>query len=144
MEKKARNISEAIRNEKPKRTEDDIVTQGPITVILGGEEYPIPPLVIRDSREWRKKVIKLIVPLPGMVKTTMADPEAFEDSLNQILVSMPDQMLDLFFEYAKDLNKEEIEGKATDNELARAFEEVLKVAFPLAESLPGILKRLSQ
>ena len=58
-------------------------------------------------------------------------------------ITMPDKVIDLFFKYAKDLNREEIEGIATDAEIAKAFEEVVKVAFPLAESLPKAMGRIS-
>ena len=126
------------------RTEEQIVVHAPITVILGGKEYEIAPLVIRDSREWRRKVIKLIAPLPQLVRTTMDETQDFENVFNQMMIVMPDQTLDLFFEYAKNLDREEIEGIATDAEMAKAFEEVVKVAFPLAESLPKVLERLSQ
>ncbi len=37
------------------RSEDEKLTQAPITVILGRKEYGIAPLVISASREWRKK-----------------------------------------------------------------------------------------
>ena len=126
------------------RTEEEKLTRAPITVILGGDKYEIAPLVIRDSRGWRKKVIELLAPLPEMVKTTSRNPKAFGDVLNRMLVTMPDQVLDLFFEYAKDLDRKEIEDKATDEEMAEAFKEVVKVAFPLAESLPKVMERLSQ
>ena len=126
------------------RTEEEIVVQAGIKVILGGVEYSIAPLVIRDSRVWRKKVIDLLAPLPGLVSTTMDDLEDFGNVLNQMLVVMPDQVVDLFFEYAKDLNQEEIESQATDAEMKVAFEEVTKAAFPLGESLPAVMARLSQ
>lgn len=128
------------------RTEEEKVSRAPIVVVFGGKEFNVAPLVIRDSREWRKKVANLIAPLPELVKTTMADddPEAFGKVLTEMLVNMPDQVITLFFEYAKDLNREEIEGIATDAEMATAFEEVVKVAFPLAESLPKVMGRLSQ
>ena len=127
-----------------KRTEEEKVARAPILVILGGKEYKIAPLVIRDSREWRKQVIELIAPLPELVKVSSDNTEGFEAVLKQMLITMPDQVLDLFFDYAKDLDREEIESIATDDEVAKAFEEVSKVAFPLAESLPKVLKRVSQ
>lgn len=126
------------------RTEEQKVARAPIVVILGGKEYEIAPLVIRDSREWRKKIISLITPLPDLIKVTMDNPEDFGNILTQMMVVMPDQVIDLFFEYAKDLNREEIEGIATDAEMAKAFEEVVKVAFPLAESLPKTMARFYQ
>lgn len=131
-----------------KRTEEQIVAQAPIVVILGGKEYKIAPLVIRDSREWRKKVIGLVAPLPGLVEGTkkplMDNTEDFENILTQMMVVMPDQVLDVFFEYAEDLDREEIESIATDAEMAKAFEEVVKVAFPLVESLPKVMERFSR
>ncbi len=126
------------------RSEEDKVEQASIEVILGGVKYYIKHLVIRDSRVWRKKVIGLLAPLPSMVETTTEDQEGFLVALNTMLVDMPDQVLDLFFAYAKDLNREEIEGKATDPELAEAFKEVIAVTFPLAESLPAVIQRLRQ
>lgn len=126
------------------RTEEQKVISAPIVVILGGKEHKIAPLVIRDSREWRGKVIKLIAPLPSLVDINTEDAKGFGEALTQLLVTMPDQVIDLFFDYAKDLKKEEIESIATDAEMAKAFEEVIKVAFPLAESLPKAMERFSQ
>ena len=85
------------------RTEEQKVGQAPIVVVLGKKEYEISPLVIRDSREWRKKVITLIAPLPGLTKATTRDMDKFEEALTTVVVTMPDQVIDLFFDYAKDL-----------------------------------------
>jgi len=126
------------------RTEEQKVSQANIEVILGGKKYEIAPQVIRDSREWRKKVIALIAPLPSLVNITMDEPEDFERALTQMMVIMPDQVLDIFFEYAKDLDREEIEDVATDAEISQAFLEVVELAFPLAQSLPKAMSKLSQ
>ena len=80
-----------------KRTEEDKAAQAPILVTLGGVQHEIKQLVIRDSRVWRKKIIGLIAPLPKLVNVTMDDAEGFEDVLNQMMVTMPDQVIDLFF-----------------------------------------------
>ncbi len=127
------------------RDDEQKIAQASIHVILGGDSYQIKPLVIRDSREWRHKIIKLIAPLPNTVtKLNIDSVSEFDESLREMLVTNPDEVLNLFFEYAKELNKEEIEAKATDAEMAMAFQEVVKVAFPLAESLPKVLERLAQ
>jgi len=131
-------------NKGETRTEEQIVARVPIVVIFGDKEYKIAPLVIKDSREWRRKAIQLMAPLPQYANVTMENPEEFARVLTEMLVTMPDQVIDLFFEYAKDLNREEIEGIATDAEMVTAFEEVVKVAFPLAESLPKVMARLSR
>ena len=124
------------------RTEEQKVTQAPIMVILGGKEYEIVPLVIRDARIWRAKVIKLIAPVPQLVSTKIDTTDDFSKHLTEMLVSIPDQVIEVFFQYAKDLDREEIEGIATDTEMAQAFLEVVKVAFPLAESAPMVIARL--
>ena len=126
------------------RTEEDKVVQAGIKVILGGIEHSIAPLVIRDSREWRKKVVKLVAPLSHDVSITEEDPDSFERVFTKLLVDMPDQVLDLFFDYAKALKRDEIESIATDAEMAAAFSEVVKVAFPLAQTTVDTMARLSQ
>ena len=128
------------------RSEEDKIAQAGIEVILGGKKYDIAPLVIKDSRVWRKKVIELIAPLPALVKTTVdvEHPEHFEGVLTNLMVTMPDRVLDLFFEYAKDLNRDEMESTATDAEIAAAFEQVVNLAFPLVQSLPKAMGQLSQ
>ena len=127
-----------------KRTEEQIVTSANITAILGGMPYEIKPLVIRDSRGWRAEVIGLIAKLPGEINKTTDNPADFESSFNKLLVTMPDQVIDLFFAYAKDLDRDEIESVATDVELASAFEKIVEVAFPLTQSLPKTMGRLSR
>ena len=126
------------------RTEDDIVTQASIEVILGGTRYKVAPLVIRDSREWRKGVVKLVSSLPTYANATTDNPAEFAEALNAIMVSMPDEVINLFFQYARDLDREKIEGIATEAEIAKAFEQVIEIAFPLAQSLPKVMGRLSQ
>lgn len=126
------------------RTEEDKVVQAKVCVILGGEKHYITPLVIKDSREWRKGVVGLLSSLPEYAKVTTDTPDEFKEALNAIMVALPDQVTDLFFLYAKDLNREEIEGKATDAELAKAFELVIEIAFPLAKSLTKTMEHLAQ
>lgn len=126
------------------RTEEQKVAQAPIEVILGGKKYNIAPLVIRDSRAWRAKVVEPISSLPAYEGVTTENTELFGKAINAMLVQMPDKVIDLFFDYARDLNREEIEAIATDSEIAKAFEQVVDVAFPLANSLVGTMVKLSQ
>ena len=123
------------------RTEEDKLTQSPIMVILGGKEFPIRPLVIKESREWRKKLIKAFGMLPKYLNMTADNPEGFTEALDAMLNEMPDVVTDLFFSYARDLDRDEIESTATDTELAEAFQEVMKFAFPLSQSLTRVLNR---
>ena len=125
-----------------KRTEEEKLTQAGFKVILGGKEYDVAPLVIRDSREWRKKVIELIAPLPTLALTSLDTPEGFGQALSSMLLEMPNEVIDLFFDYTKDLNRPEIEAVTTDEEMAKAFMEVIAFAFPLADSPAEVLRRL--
>jgi len=126
------------------RTEEDKVVQAGIKVVLGGTEYSIAPLVIKDSREWRKGVVSLLSSLPQYTNVTTDTPDEFGDALNAVMVALPDKVTDLFFLYAKDLDREEIEKTATDTELAKAFEQVVEIAFPLAQSVTKTMKHLAQ
>jgi len=126
-----------------KRSEDQIVTQAPILVSFGGKQYEIKPLVIKESREWRKKFAEVLGTLPLFVKPT-ATPKQFNEVINGMFLDVPDSIIDLIFEYAKDLPREEIEAVATDVEMSKAFESILEVAFPLARSMVGATTTLSQ
>ena len=112
------------------RTEEQKVARVPIKVILGGKEYKIAPLVIRDSRVWRQKVGPWKAKLAQYASVDSDNPEEFEKALTDLMVSRIDETIDFFFEYAKDLNKEEIEGVASTKEVIEAFNAVFKVAFP--------------
>ena len=126
------------------RSEEQIVGQAPLLVKFGGKEYQIYPLVIKESREWRKKIAQMLGQLPQYVSATTDKPDDFQQALNGMLVDMPDKVVDLVFEYGKDLPRDEIEAVATDAEMAKAFESILEVAFPLARSIAGATMKLSQ
>lgn len=106
-----------------------IPPKGSVKVILGGREYEIKPLAMKYSSPWRKKVISLVNSLSEYAKVTLDNPKDFSEALIQALMTMPDQMADLFFEYAKELNREEIEEVATDYEVIEAFGKVIELAF---------------
>ena len=112
-----------------KRSEDQIVFQEPVKVIL-----------VRDSRPWRKKVVDLIAELPKYTEADTSKPDDFARSLQMLMVDSPDQIIDLFFEYAKDLDRNEIEGIATEKEISDAFEAVMTLAFPLSQTLPLVME----
>ncbi len=126
------------------RTEEQKLIHAPITVVLGGKDFEITPLVIRDSRAWRAKVVEALSVLPSYAKTTTDNPELFATALEAMLVKMPDTVLDLFFDYAKGLDRKQIEETATDAEMAKAFQQVVDLAFPLAQSLVGTMVKLSE
>ena len=127
-----------------KRTEEEKLAKASLKVMLGGQEYEIKPLVIRDSRPWRKDVADTLASLPVDTKVTTKDIDLFGKVIKSSLFEMPNKVIDLFFGYAKDLDREEIEGIATDGEMAKAFLEVVEMAFPLAKSLMGGMETLSR
>jgi len=126
------------------RSEEQIVNQDSLVVKFSGKEYQIRPLVIKESREWRKKIAEMLGQLPQYVTATTNKPDDFKQALNGMLVEMPDKVVDLVFEYGKNLPRDEIEAVATDAEMAKAFESILEVAFPLARSIAGATMKLSQ
>ncbi len=130
-----------------KRSEDEKIDQTPIIVILGGKEYPVKPLVIKDSMAWRRKVVPLLSVPPessasaghrwNFLQFFKAKTNNYDAVFTELLITIPSITLDLFFEYAKELNREEIEGGATEEELATAFNQIMAAYFPLSKSLPG-------
>lgn len=126
------------------RTEEQKIFKSPLIVVFAGKEYEVAPLVIKESRKWRQEVVKLMASLPKYAKTTTDDPEEFEGALTGLLVALPDSVVDLFFSYAKDLNRDEIEAVATDAEVAEAFKQVIALAFPLTQSLPEAMMRATR
>lgn len=122
------------------RTEEQKIFHEPIKVVFGGKEFEIEPLVIKESRVWRAKVWEVMVELPKTTKVSSTEPDKFEAALNSMLISTPNTVIDLFFAYAKNLNREEIEGIATETEMAIAWQKVAELAFPL---LPGLVKTIA-
>lgn len=108
-----------------RRDEAEIVFQEPIKVILGGREYKIKPLVIKYSRPWRKKLAELVASANYAQKVNTDKPEEFKEAVQFLMAESIDTVIDLFFEYAKDLKREEIEEIATEAELGNAFEAIM-------------------
>jgi len=108
--------------------------QSGITVILGGKEYEVRPLVIRESREWRRKAAPFQAAIARYASVNSDDPEAFEKALTELLTDRIDETIDLFFDYARELDRETLEGIATDGEIVAALNEVNRIAFPFGEA----------
>ena len=126
------------------RTEEQKLVQAPVVVAFGGNEYEVKPLVIRESRVWRQAVVKVLAAYPRFAAVTSDKPTDLEAALSALLVAMPDTVVDLFFQYAKELDRPVIEPVATDAEMAHAFEQIVEVAFPLAKSLVKTMGNLAR
>ena len=125
------------------RTEEDKLLKSEITIIIGGKEYHIKPLVIKEAREWRKKFALLIGRLPELASITTEDTDGFQNAANVMLVGNPDKMIELFVDYSK-MDKDFVEENATEVELADAIDKIMEVAFPLVSSLTGAVKNLGR
>lgn len=124
------------------RTEEQKLLQEPVVVDFGGQEYEIKPLPIVHASSWRKKFIDLMRELTDLTRIT-SDDEGYMSALSNVLVNKPDELTDLFFDYAKNLNRNEIENKATSYELLNALVEVIKFEAPFLGAAARITKAMT-
>ncbi len=116
------------------RTEEQILASAPLKVVLGGEELEVKMLVMIESRQWRAETAQLLASLPKLDNVDTEDPEQFGEAIGLLMNVMPDTITDLFFKYAKDLDREQIEAVATDLEVVAAFKVVSAAAFPFVKA----------
>lgn len=122
------------------RTEEEKIACAPVKVLLGGEEYEIRPLTLAESRVWKKEA-QLILS-KGYEQINTKDTDKFGEAFFSFMFDSSDRLLDLFFSYAKELNRESIEKIATEKEVAVAWEKVREVAFPLAQTLIQTMSKM--
>lgn len=110
-----------------------------VTVELGGQEYEIQALPIRQSQAWRGRLegpfSELSAALEGAGSIELssgADIARLVRTLSGTLIGSMDMLLDLLFDYSPKLaaDRERIETEAYDDEALQAFAEVLKLAYP--------------
>ena len=125
------------------RTDEQILLQEPFQVTLAGKPVTIKLLAIRPAAEWRKKFVPLLTGFLTVGDISSDDPEAFEAGMMQYLSQKPDELLDLFFAYAVDLDREYIETNATEWEVAAALTQIIDacIAPPLLTTLAGTLEK---
>ena len=114
-----------------KRTEEQKILKEGVAVLLGGDSFIIPPLPIKYSLPWCKKVVSIISSVAPMSKIESDDEDAFTKAFSSILIGKPEEMVALFFEYAKSLKRSEVEEKASSAEIVDAFMGVLELERPL-------------
>lgn len=124
------------------RTDDDKLMKVTIQVVLGGKEYEITPLPIKYSLPWCKKVVAMLGDVLPLMNIDSDNAKEFEAALNLVMVDKPEQIVNLFFEYAKNLPKKAIEESASSAEVIQAFEEVLGLERPLLGSTLRLVQRL--
>ncbi len=128
------------------RTEEDILLQRPIEVTLAGKQYEIALLPMRAQAAWRRKIVPLYTSFLGVAGVSSDQPEAFQSGIEQVLIGAPEQLAELFFEYAVELDKDEIETTATEWEVAAALKKIVEIVLPapLLQALEGTLGRALQ
>jgi len=97
------------------RSEEEIMTDAPLVLRFGNQEHHVKPLVIQDSKEWRKKYLAFI-----RVAREKRDPDkALEFGGLEIL----DHYVTLICAYSKgEISRALIESTATEAELVQAWE----------------------
>jgi hypothetical protein len=93
-------------------------------------------------------IVSNFQPTPGV------DSKAFANGLTGALIEFPEKIIDLVFAYAPELPKEELlgseeaPGKATEEQFAHAFSQIMGVAYPflpqLALARTAVLGSLAQ
>jgi len=122
--------------------------QKPVKILLGGVEYEIKPLALRESRAWRQQLNGPLAEVTAALKgageiqvTNGADIAALLETLSSRVVLAPDLIFELLLAYAPNLaeDRSRIEETATDDETMVGFVAVLALAFPFGK-LMGALR----
>lgn len=121
----------------PERTEDQILARAPLELQLGGKKYEVQVLTILKARAWRTRLIEEAKAVAGaLFGKTNGHDDAFFAGLGTAFIAFPEKMAELVFTYAAGiLPEEEILANATEEELAVAFSQIMKVAFPFSRQL---------
>jgi hypothetical protein len=124
------------------RTDEAVLTRQALEVTLGGEKRLVRPLVIRDSREWRKRVAEAFAELGALDAGTLnlADPEGVRKALELVAVTVPEKIADLVLAYAPELDREWFEAHVTDEEATEALVKMLEVTFPFLRRTSDLVR----
>ena len=117
------------------RTDGDKLGKLGVMVTLGASEYEIRPLVIAQSRAWRKQAAEVLDSLGAMSDLDLERAGDMISAARVFLTQTIDTLFDLLFAYAPELPRDEIENTATDEQAVTALIEVFKLAFPFQKLL---------
>lgn len=140
-------MSEAVETtdaQEDKRDDEEVMLRE-LLVTLGGEQHAITVKSIKESRDYRRVLArvmrKLIVPLINLEDLERADFQQLAGvGLEAVLVDGLDAFPGMLAAYAPELNGQ-IEA-ATDEEIVEAMSEVLEVTFPLVVSVTRLAFKL--
>lgn len=138
------------------RTEEQVLSQAPIKVRLGKNDYEIPLLGVIPQRAWREKLAESLSTVIGNFSTEVTR-DVLAQGLTGALTKFPDKIVDLVMSYARKYTVEEgnnhldrkvvwgdyilpstVLEEATEEQFARAFSEVMSVAFPFSHQLATV------
>jgi hypothetical protein len=120
------------------RTDSDKLSREPVMVKLGNTEYPIHPKPIIESRKWKKLAKKEIDKIDPVFNVQMEDYQKSLPLLKELIFENLDNLVDLVFEWEKELPKKEIMNTATEEEMIDALIIILRMAFPFAKLMSQI------
>lgn len=112
------------------RPDEEAVLGAPLKVQLGGEIYSIKPLPYAKSRAWRKAWFDWVR------RSTEFDANRKSGGDEWLAANMDgagklgDDRVDLFFGYARQLNRKQIESVASYAELKAGFNKILAIERP--------------
>jgi hypothetical protein len=124
------------------RTDDQILSKEPIKVRLGSKDYEFSIPSPRLARAWRAKLFDSMGELSNIMKVDSSNVDKFYGSLGFIFLQFPERLADLVFLFAPDVPREQAEDECSEEQLARAFGQVMQVAYPFAEVLGATSKVL--
>lgn len=108
-------------------------------VTLGGQEYEISQLPMRQNKEWRQEITEPINQIVALVQNykeleinSAADIAGMIAIVKDVLFGSMDMLLDAMFAYSAALrnDRERIEAEAYDDEAITALISVADLAYP--------------
>lgn len=129
------------------RTDEDILAHR-IKLQFGQKTYEIKVLTILKAETWKEKYITSLhevakamdVRVPSDAIGTEIISKAISTSLNATMLSSPKRLRELVFAYAPELPQDEILETATEEEMARAFSQIMQAALPFLAELGATYK----
>lgn len=113
-------------------------------VTLGGQEYRVSQLNMKDNRLWRDTLAQPITDLLALLEGnreleigSVGDLAQVIGVGKQLLLGSMDILLDALFAYSPELraDRERIEAEAYDDEAIAALAEVVRLAYPLGVAI---------
>lgn len=113
-------------------------------VTLGGQEYRVSQLNMKDNRLWRDTLAQPITDLLALLEGnreleigSVGDLAQVIGIGKQLLLGSMDILLDALFAYSPELraDRDRIEAEAYDDEAIAALAEVVRLAYPLGVAI---------